>query len=214
MQTGQETQTQGQGPGHQAPVYCNHTSVGVIVERGDTYLFFKRVKFPPGYAAPAGHVDELPYLNHPNEAGIYEEAAGRELEEEVGLLARRLTLVLEATTLYPCRRIPLDAGEAAPARVAANEHWHRWRVYRAEIDEAQASRGNETETRDLQWLTREQLQAKAARTALYLQGRITEQEWRAEPGLEPVWKDFFEQLHILTRPTGNNNRSETTDEHS
>jgi len=188
MQTGQETQTQGQGPGHQAPAYCNHTSVGVIVERGDTYLFFKRVKFPPGYAAPADHVDELPYLNHPDEAGIYEEAAGRELEEEVGLVARRLTLVLETTTLYPCRRIPLDGGEASPARVVGNEPWHRWRVYRAE-------------TRDLQWLTKEQLQAKAARTTLYLQGRITEQEWQADPGLEPVWKDFFEQLHILARPT-------------
>jgi hypothetical protein len=72
-------------------------------------------------------------------------------------------------------------------------------VYRAEIDETQASRENETETRDLQWLSREHLQAKAARTALYLQGRIPEQEWQAEPGLEPVWMEFLAQLHILTQ---------------
>src|SRR5689334_10679985 len=63
---------------------CNNTSVGMIVERGGQYLLFRRVKKPWGYALSAGHVDELPSLGHPNEVSIYEQAARRELFEEVG----------------------------------------------------------------------------------------------------------------------------------
>ena len=176
---------------HQAPAYCNHTSVGILVERDGAFLFFRRVKFPFGCAAPAGHVDELISIGQPDEAAIYEQAASRELEEEVGLVASSLTLVLEAITPYPCRRIPIDGGTP----------WHKWRVYRAEVDASQTSRENVAETRNLQWLTKEQLQEKAARTARYLVGQIPEEEWQADPGLEPVWMDFVVQLRLIKRPS-------------
>ncbi len=62
-----------------------HYSAGVIVKKDSKYLLINRVQFPPGYASPAGHVDE---------GETPEEAVKRELKEEAGLEAKKLKLLI------------------------------------------------------------------------------------------------------------------------
>lgn len=64
---------------------AKHYSAGVIIKKDGKYLLINRAIFPPGYASPAGHVDktETP-----------EQAAKRELKEEVGLEAKKLKLLI------------------------------------------------------------------------------------------------------------------------
>ena len=74
---------------------CDHTSVGIMVWRGDKLLLIERAKFPKGFAVPAGHVDG---------DATYEDSAKRELKEEVGLDAMGLRLIAEGRKENPCRR--------------------------------------------------------------------------------------------------------------
>ena len=62
-----------------------HYSAGVIIKKDGKYLLINRAIFPPGYASPAGHVDEKE---------TPEEAVKRELKEETGLEARKLKLLI------------------------------------------------------------------------------------------------------------------------
>src|SRR5258708_800280 len=80
-----------------APIeICNHTSVGMIVFNAQHHLLLiERRKYPSGYACPAGHVDN---------GETYEQAALRELHEEVGLEAVHLHCVLDITVDNACRR--------------------------------------------------------------------------------------------------------------
>src|SRR5579884_713310 len=181
--TAQETRQITQLTAEATPTHCNHTSVGTIVERGGKYLLFRRVKKPAGHAPSAGHVDELPYIGHPDEATIYAKAARRELQEEVGLEALRLDLVLEATTTFPCRRI--------------GGTWHKWRIYRATVSPDAQPQGKADESRELTWYWPGELAQLAERTRDYLAGQVDEADWEARPGLEPVWLGFFNTLGIL-----------------
>jgi len=74
---------------------CDHTSVGIIVRQGDKFLLIERMKFPFGFAPPAGHVDG-------DES--FEIAARRELTEEVGLEAVSIKLLFEGRKENVCRR--------------------------------------------------------------------------------------------------------------
>ncbi|MFO7807598.1 MAG: NUDIX hydrolase [Candidatus Moraniibacteriota bacterium] len=64
-----------------------HKSAGVIIEnkKGEV-LLIERAFYPPGWAAPAGHVDK---------GESFENAARREAEEEVGLKVGKLKLLAE-----------------------------------------------------------------------------------------------------------------------
>jgi ADP-ribose pyrophosphatase YjhB (NUDIX family) len=90
---------------------CDHTSVGVLVWHGESLLLIERKNFPFGFAPPAGHVDDH---------GSYEEAARIELEEEVGLHATSISLVIEGRKQNPCRRV--------------GGNWHYWKVFEATVD--------------------------------------------------------------------------------
>ena len=68
------------------PNICDHRSVGILVWHNKRLLLIERKNFPFGFAPPAGHVDE-------NKS--FEEAAKRELKEEVGLQIRKMKLLLE-----------------------------------------------------------------------------------------------------------------------
>lgn len=111
---------------------CNHTSVGLIVERGGKLLLIERKVFPLTYAFPAGHVDE---------DETYEHAAVRELKEEVGLDAKRVKLVAEGRVENPCSR--------------EDGTWHYWKVYRIE-GEGEVKR-SEAETKAVGWYTKEEI---------------------------------------------------------
>lgn len=149
---------------------CNNTSVGVLVERAGCLLLIERAKYPHGYAPPAGHVDD---------GESYEQAAYRELAEEVGLAASDMRLVL------PARRIDNRC------RRPGGDH-HRWQVYAAASGDEPARSWDET--RSMRWADRDAVQALADRTHSYLAGAVTEVEWQRAPGLEPVWAVMLTEL--------------------
>ena len=61
-----------------------HYSVGTIIRRDDKYLLIERMKFPFGFAGPAGHIDE---------GEKPEEAMRREVMEETGFIVRECRLL-------------------------------------------------------------------------------------------------------------------------
>jgi ADP-ribose pyrophosphatase YjhB (NUDIX family) len=152
---------------------CDNTSVGIVVYNTDgKLLLIERKKFPPGFALPAGHVDA---------DKSYEDAARRELQEETGLIAKKLELVGEGRKENKCRRPGGD--------------WHYWKIYKAEVEGA--IKKNEDETKGIDWFSPEQIKRLAERTEDYLYQKISEDEWVLKPGLEPVMYEWFKELQIL-----------------
>ncbi len=111
---------------------CNHTSVGMLVERDGKILIIERKIFPLTYALPAGHVDE---------GESYEHAAVRELKEEVGLDAEKVELIAEGKIENPCSR--------------PGGTWHEWKVYK--INASGKIKRSEEETKQVLWLTKEEI---------------------------------------------------------
>lgn len=146
----------------------------MIVWRDDSLLLIERGREPWGFAPPAGHVDG---------DASFEEAARRELREEVGLEARKLELVASGTKQNPCRR--------------AGGSWHFWKIYR--VDANGEVRSSPDEVKKFQWCSPQQVCELAKKTTLYREGRISEIEWRDRPGLEPVWADWLGELGVVGR---------------
>lgn len=143
----------------------------MLVRNGDRILLIERARGTPGFALPAGHID----------GDAYEDAAKRELMEEVGLTADTLVLLGEGRKENICRR--------------ADGSWHYWKIYEAtatgEIVRSQ------DETKRAGWCTKEEVQELAARTERYNREEIDEEEWRRSPGLEPVMYEWFTELGLL-----------------
>ncbi|HCU71187.1 MAG TPA: NUDIX hydrolase [Candidatus Moranbacteria bacterium] len=151
---------------------CDHTSVGILAWKEDKLLLIERKKFPFGFAVPAGHMDS---------DVSYEEAAIRELEEEVGLKSVDLELLIEGRKENPCRR--------------ENGDWHYWKIYRMETKgEIQRSLD---ETKQAAYLSIDEIRQLGQRTEKYLVGKISEEEWEDSPGIEPVWYEWFRELKII-----------------
>ena len=112
---------------------CNHTSVGMIVERDGKLLLIERKIFPIKYAPPAGHVDE---------GEDYAHASARELKEEVGLDATSLELIAEGRKENKCSR--------------PGGSWHYWKIYK--IEAAGDVHRSEGETKSAGWYARGQRQ--------------------------------------------------------
>ena len=151
---------------------CNHTSVGIIVRRNDQLLLLERQKFPWGFAAPAGHVED-------DEA--YRDAAIRELQEETGLHVVSLSLLHTEQVANQCRRPGGDC--------------HSWEIYEAEV--AGDLIRNVDEAKRLGWYSMDQVREMALMTSWYLDGIIAEKVWQQAPGLEPVWYHFLKHLSLL-----------------
>ncbi len=161
------------------PKICDHTSVGVILtDDQNRVLLILRAKFPSGYAAPAGHVD-----NH----GALEQTAVGEDREEVGfdipLSDLWKTKIANKRVDLPCRR--------------PGGNYHDWTVYEIEKYSGRLD-PDERETKGANWHTREQVQELAERTRQYQAGAIGEAEWQQDPGLEPVWLLHFVELGYVT----------------
>ncbi len=118
---------------------CDHTSVGMMVWKEGKLLLIERAKFPFGFAVPAGHVDE---------DTNFEDSASRELEEEVGLKATNLKLLLDERKENICRR---EGGT-----------WHHWKVYEAEVT-GELNR-SEDETKKADFYTIDQIKELAEKT--------------------------------------------------
>lgn len=166
---------------------CDHKVVGVIVE-GDFdgfagppghFLMSKRVKPPIGISPVAGHVDDF---------GGFEDALVEETKEEAGLDIANYSLVTGGWRDNVCSRQP-----------SGPRLGHDWKVYWARA--YGNAQGAPAENEDLRWYSRDEIAALAARTMRYALGDITDAEFKAEPGLEPVWVQWLVDAHLL-KPEG------------
>ena len=165
---------------------CDTESVGIIVEYADgDILIADRTTTPWGAACPAGHAEghghPAPKPGAPDQPAHRAAAIG-ELAEEVGLRARPedLELVAHGWRDNRCGR------ELRPG--APEGHW--WNVYRTRLwtGDVQVAPDEVTNARRV---TPEQLQELVERTIDLAHGRITEAEFRARPGIEPVWVQWL-----------------------
>lgn len=151
---------------------CDHTSVGMLVWCDNKLLLIERAKPPFGFAFPAGHVDG---------DSSFEESAERELREEVGLIAQKMELIAQGRKENPCRR---EEGT-----------WHYWKVYQVtttgEIDRSKE------ETKQAGWYAKEQLKELALKTEKYNAQQISDEEWKENPGLEPIMYEWLKELNII-----------------
>ncbi|HBC73089.1 MAG: NUDIX hydrolase [Candidatus Amesbacteria bacterium GW2011_GWB1_47_19] len=141
---------------------CDHTSAGMIVRQGDKVLLIERMKYPFGFAPPAGHVD-----GDEN----FEISARRELNEEVGLEATDLKLIFEGRKENRCRR--------------EDGTWHYWKIY--EIKVTGEIKRSKDETKQVGWYSSQEIEKLMGRTKQYLLSEVSEEEWEKNPGLEVFW---------------------------
>ena len=136
---------------------CDHTSAGMIVRQGDKVLLIERMKYPFGFAPPAGHVD-----GDEN----FEISARRELNEEVGLEATDLKLIFEGRKENRCRR--------------EDGTWHYWKIY--EIKVTGEIKRSKDETKQVGWYSSQEIEKLMGRTKQYLLSEVSEEEWEKNPG--------------------------------
>jgi 8-oxo-dGTP pyrophosphatase MutT (NUDIX family) len=140
-------------------------------------LLIERARPPWGWAPIAGHVDEeVSKMGEP----LWEAAARREVQEEVGITLKGMRRVREGRKENKCRR---EGGD-----------WHDWVIFEAESTELVSVK--EDEVKGYKWASKEEIQKLAERTEEWLDGEITDQDWRENPGLELVWKGWLEDLGI------------------
>ncbi len=151
---------------------CDNKSVGMLIYKGDDLLLIERMKFPFGFAPPAGHVDDK---------GTFENAAKEEVEEEVGLVPTNMELIKEGRKENPCRR---EGGT-----------WHYWKIYK--VDTEGDIKPSEDETKQAGWFSKNQIEELANRTEEYRAGKVSEDDWQKTPGIEPVWYEWFKELGII-----------------
>jgi len=151
---------------------CDHKSVGMIVRKEEKILLIERMKPPFAFALPAGHLDGYE---------DFEEMAKQELFEETGLVAKSLKFLIEGRKENPCRRI--------------DGTWHFWQIFEVE-SEGQVNRSL-LETKQTKWVSVSELKELAKKTQAYEAGKISEDDWRKNPGLEKVWCDWLKELKII-----------------
>lgn len=157
---------------------CDHKSVGVIVTDSQyRFLLLTRAKPPAGRAPIAGHVDEH---------GTFPLAAGAEAYEEAGLIIESMEPVAEGHLPNVCRRPPSHP----------THDGHDWVIYHAHVGSPRV-RFSDDETRGGDWYGAAELQRLAERTAKWATGQLSDEEYLADPGLEPVWVTWMHRLgHI------------------
>lgn len=162
-----------------SPTVCDNAVVAVIIrDELGRLLVIERATFPAGVAVAAGHVDDH---------GTPQDAAIAEVSEELGLTIDPDSLWLLTGGWRPnrCGRIPGPRGIG-----------HTWSVF-----EASATTGDlepsQRETRGARWLYSGQVQELASRTALYAHGRITDEEFQADPGIEPVQVQWLVDAGVI-----------------
>ncbi len=157
---------------------CDHTSVGVVIRDAQgRFLLLKRARFPVGIAPPAGHIDDH---------GSAEQAALDEVQEELGLTIKpedlHWTAIRDRRIDNQCRR--------------TDGTYHVWTVYKAETFTGQL-KPSADETKGAAWYTSNQVKALIAGTKNYETGNVAEEDWEANPGMEPIWASFFAELGYL-----------------
>lgn len=175
---------------------CDHTSVGAIArDDNGRILLIERAKFPFGIAPPSGHCDGLSYPM----------ACLKEFEEETGLKIKpsaspRPVLIRYPFKKFKCRRPQGD--------------YHIWQIF--EVQWKGECKASEQEVKSISWYSAKEIQKLMDKTRDYLRRyKLAEQaedqtlvgaiqnaldeEWEKNPGLEPVWYDFFNEVPDLIK---------------
>ena len=162
---------------------CDHRVAGALIEGADgyagdpgTHLMFERVKPPYGVAPPCGHVDEH---------GSFFEAMCEETREEVNLSVEDWAdLVNEEWRGNACRR-----DHSGPTG-----HTVMIKKVRARGIPRPAPK----ETKNLRWYTKEEIRDLTARTILYANGHLSDEEFRLHPGIEPFWVEWLVRAGLVS----------------
>jgi len=119
-----------------------HYTAGAIIrnEKGEI-LIIERATFPPGFASPAGHIDE---------GETPEEALVREVKEETGLDVVSFELIREGGT------------NVIPRPCSRGVHHHYWYLFECEVS-GEVSRSLQ-ETKSIGWYSREQIKGLVLET--------------------------------------------------
>lgn len=153
-------------------VRCCGSCVGVLIEsQAGELLMVTRGWYPEGVAPVAGHRD----IRNP---------VATEVREETGL-----TVVGTPELVWRGR---LDNLCQSPP---ANPPGHYWFIYRAAVVGELSP--DPVETRGARWYSRAEVQELADRTIAYASGALTDAEFAADPGLEPVWVEHLERLDMI-----------------
>lgn len=165
------------------PKRCDNASVGVVItDPAGRFLVFDRATFPAGVAPVAGHVFD--------EHEGYADAARAEVAEELGLTVAGLeTTHVGGWRSNRCRRLPGSRGTG-----------HQWQIFTATVTGTLAPSARETSS--ARWVTAEEIQGLARRTAEYATGLLTTVEFTARPGLEPVWCRWMAALGVIRLSRG------------
>ena len=107
--------------------------------------------------------------------------AGGDAQECARIVAERLRLIGEGRRGNRCRRI--------------EGTWHYWKIFEAKV--SGEIRLSTREARSWIWASPEFVNQLIARTDMYSKNLITEREWIASPGLEPIWVEWFRELRIV-----------------
>jgi 8-oxo-dGTP pyrophosphatase MutT (NUDIX family) len=159
---------------------CDHKSVGVVItDQYGRYLLLTRARPPVGRAPVAGHVDEH---------GSPRETALAETREEAGLHLDQLRMLDAGHVMNICRRPPSHP----------THDGHDWTIFGASVDDAADLRFSALETHGGDWYTAGRLQELVDRTVSYAEGELSEAQWQADPGLEPVWAYWLDRLELIT----------------
>lgn len=169
--------------------FCDHVSVGVIIEgssdpsyagQDGTRLMFRRVKPPYGIAPVAGHGDDFADIRT---------AMRCEAEEESGLRINDIHDMI----------VDGEWRDNACRRDCSGPTGHKWWVGRTTAHGQLLE--NPQETKDLRWYAVGEIEDLAWRTNEHALGRIGYHDFHREPGIEPVWVEWLIEADIL-RPDG------------
>lgn len=158
-------------------ITCCESSVGALVyDPAGRLLMITRAWHPIGIAPVAGHV----WDEHDDPMA----ALAGELREEAGLTLTGAQLLHEGWLPNRCQSRP------GPRR------GHHWWIYDAQATGLLAP--SLTETKGASWYAPEEVQTLANRTASWLHGAVTDEQWNASPGLEPVWLEHLARHGRIT----------------
>lgn len=166
---------------------CDNTSVAMIVKDSEGRIsMIERKIYNPGFALPAGHQD----------GDSPEDAARKELSEEVGLEAGKMRVLFARDLPNPCKR-------------EGGGH-HFWTVFEIESWSGEV-RTSEEEVKEYLWADEAAIKSFAKKLENFMaeknlsfdnlpdlvRATNEDEDWKKNPGLEPPMYIIFKELGII-----------------
>src|SRR5436305_10656849 len=160
---------------HGADKHCTRKVAGVIIWHGDRMALQERLTGACGFAPSTGHLEASEDAR---------EAVIREAYEEMGITLTNCLLMATGRRCERCKRYGSD--------------YHDWSVFEAYV-ESDVLELNPDEAKQIAWYEPYQVLELARRTEEYLHKCVSEEDWRARPGIEVVWYWWMRELGVLSR---------------